>query len=153
MDVLTRDETIAVLEDHASRQQHTGKMDQPNARALGYNPACGDRYEVFIRLIDGRLNEVRYHGFGCVISKASASMMARSLEGHSEENALALIDGVRAAVMEGAELPGGVDNDISVLMGAREHPSRIKCVLLPWQSAFAALSGTETATTETATTL
>ena len=148
MEVLSRDDALAVLEDHQSRTHHTGQMDAPDAHALGYNPVCGDRYDVYIRMKDSRIEAVQYHGFGCVISKASASMMARTLSGIDTGSAERVIKAFRAAMLEGNDLPDTIDPDASALMGVRNHPSRLKCVLLPWHTATAALRGESEATTE-----
>ncbi len=145
--LLPREEAMAILEDHNARASHTGKMMLPDAQAVGYNPVCGDRYEVFLRREAGRIKEVRFHGFGCVISRASASMMAEIIEGLTEKDARRCIHSLHAAVVEGAELHGMTD-EVRALLGVREHPSRVKCVLLPWQAASAALRGESTASTE-----
>ena len=144
---MPREEAMAILEDHNTRGTHAGKMLLPDAQALGYNPVCGDRYEIFLRRESGRIREVKFHGFGCVISRASASMMAETIEGLTDSDARRCIHSLHAAVVEGTDLHGLTD-DVRALLGVREHPSRLKCVLLPWQAASAALRGEAVASTE-----
>ena len=144
---LTRDEAMAVLEDHNRRTTHFGEVLDADVHAQGYNPSCGDRYDVFLDLSGSRVERVRFHGFGCVISRASASIMSLALEGCTDDEALGRIGQLRAAVMEGDDLKD-LPFDAHALMGVREHPSRIKCVLLPWQAAKAALTGERHASTE-----
>lgn len=145
---LSRDDALAILEDHNGRTARFGKMEDPDAAATGYNPVCGDRYRVFLRMDGERIVTVRFHGFGCVLSRASASMMARTLEEATREEARMRIEGVRSALLEGSPLPAGIDPDALALSGVRAHSSRLKCVLLPWQAALAALAGKELVTTE-----
>ena len=148
LETLSREDALLVLEDHQSRSTHAGKVDDPEAQSLGYNPVCGDRYDVFIRMTGSRIEAVRYHGFGCVISRASASMMARTLEEMTSDDAITAIDGFRRAMRENGAMPDEIDPDVGALLGVREHPSRLKCVLLPWHTAAAALRGEAQATTE-----
>jgi len=144
---LTRDEAMAILEDHNRRSTHVGECVDGDAHARGYNPSCGDRYDVFMRFADDVVKRVRFHGFGCVISRASASIMAVALEDCTVDHALERIDGMRAAVLEGSGI-GDLPFDAHALLGVRDHPSRIKCVLLPWRAAEAALKGEGRVSTE-----
>ncbi len=148
MATLSREDALAVLDDHQSRTHHTGQMESPDARSLGYNPICGDRYEVFIKVQESQIEAVRFHGFGCVISKASASMMAQTIEGMELQSAKTAIEEFRAAMLNGSRFPEGIEPDVYALVGVREHPSRLMCVLLPWQTAAAALRGESQTTTE-----
>jgi|GEM_PF-4878939 len=68
----------AIIEDHDGRPHHFGKMDRPDRSATGYNPVCGDRYAVFICMDEDSIEEVRFEGFGCALSKASSSMRRRA---------------------------------------------------------------------------
>ena len=144
---LTREEAMAILEDHNRRETHFGEPEGAGTHALGYNPSCGDRYDVFLSLEEGRIEQVRFHGFGCVISRASASMMAEALDGNVREEALRRIDQLRAAVL-GSRPITDLPFDTHALLGVRDHPSRVKCVLLPWQAAAAALKGKAGVSTE-----
>lgn len=134
----------AILEDHNGRSARFGVMETPDRHALGYNPVCGDRYDVYIRAgTDGAdrtcVEEVRFHGFGCVISRASASIMAESLEGLDVDAAVARVDRI-VRVLEGRESTGdGLHPDLVALLGVRKYPMRMKCVLLAWNAARSAL--------------
>lgn len=146
--VLSRDDAIAILEDHNERSVFFGTMDYPDATAIGYNPVCGDRYQVFLRTDGQTISRVQFHGFGCVLSRASASMMAGSLAGMDLSRAATVIEATCSALINGTALPSGVDEDIQALLSVHEHPSRLKCVLLPWKAAAAALRDEESVTTE-----
>ena len=138
----------AIIEDHASRQRYFGKMDDPDVAAFGYNPVCGDRYQIFLRLTDECIVEVQFTGYGCVISRASASMMTEVLRNLSRSEAERLIKDVENALEHGASLPAGLLPDLVALLGVRRFPSRIKCVTLPWHAARAALAGESMVSTE-----
>ncbi len=128
----------AVILDHDGRPRNFGTVEDATHQAEGYSPLCGDRYSVSLRLQSNVVREVRFHGFGCAVSKSSASIMTEQIKGGTVEAALN-----RLALLEGA-LRGrsAVDlGDLAHLLGVREYPTRAKCALLPWRALEAALAG------------
>ena len=79
-----------VILDHSKGPRNFGELAGANRRAEGYNPLCGDRETVFVRLEEDVLKEVGFRGAGCAISTASASMMTESLKGKTRAEAEAL---------------------------------------------------------------
>ena len=49
-----------VILDHSKRPRNFGELAGANRRAEGYNPLCGDRETVFIRLEDDLLKDVGF---------------------------------------------------------------------------------------------
>jgi len=138
----------AIIEDHDRNPRHFGVLSEPDHRATGYNPVCGDRYEVSVRLRDQVIEEIKFDGYGCAISKASASMMTESMEGMTVAGAIETIDEISRVLTDGGSLSEHLSIELESLLGVRNHPSRIKCVTLAWQAARAALCGKQSATTE-----
>lgn len=68
--------------DHYKNPRNYGTIDKPDIKFRDVNPLCGDEYE-FQFSIDskGKIAEVKFHGNGCAISKASASMLTETLKG------------------------------------------------------------------------
>ena len=98
----------------------------------GYNPLCGDRVEVAVKVKDGQLlTDCHFQGEGCSICMASASMMTEEVAGKPVDDVQHTIDGFRA-LMKGEECPLAVEGDLESLVGVRNFPVRIKCALLPW---------------------
>ncbi|MCS6920029.1 MAG: SUF system NifU family Fe-S cluster assembly protein, partial [Fimbriimonadales bacterium] len=91
------------------------------------------------RVEDGRIVDVRFHGQGCSISQASASMMTEAVKGKTLEEAYALIQWATALVK--GELEGDMDTlgDIVALAGVRNFPVRVKCATLAWHTLEEAL--------------
>ena len=72
-----RDLYQQVIMDHQNRPRNFGDVDGANRRAEGYNPLCGDRINVELKLgDDGRIERIGFTGSGCAICTASASMMS-----------------------------------------------------------------------------
>jgi nitrogen fixation NifU-like protein len=107
-----------------------------DVRAHGINPVCGDELEITARRHDGKIAQVRYAGHGCVISQASAAMMAEALEGQSEARARELVRAFKAMMLENApvsSLPEELE-PLSALEGVRKFPLRVKCATLGWNT-------------------
>jgi nitrogen fixation protein NifU and related proteins len=133
-----------VILDHSKRPRNFGELAGANRRAEGYNPLCGDRETVFIRLEDDLLKDVGFRGAGCAISTASASMMTEAVKGKTRAQAEALFERFHDLITgkDGRNEPEL--GKLTVFSGVREFPVRVKCATLPWHTLRAALAGAET---------
>ena len=81
MDDLYRDYIL----DHYKRPRNFGELEPHDLEALEHNPLCGDELGVHIRVKDERIEDLRFHGHGCAISQASASIASEELKGMALE--------------------------------------------------------------------
>ena len=137
-----RDLYQEVILDHGKRPRNFGELPGANRHAEGYNPLCGDRETVFVKVQGDRLDDIRFTGAGCAISTASASMMTESLKGRTRAEAEALFARFHDLITgESKARPGGPElGKLEVFSGVREYPVRIKCATLPWHTLKAALA-------------
>jgi nitrogen fixation NifU-like protein len=70
-----------VILDHNRRPRNFRAIEGANRHAEGYNPLCGDRLSLYLKVEDGVIKDASFQGSGCAISKASASMMTDSVKG------------------------------------------------------------------------
>ena len=77
MDDLYRDYIL----DHYKRPRNFGELEPHDLEAHEHNPLCGDELGVHIRVRDRRIEDLRFHGHGCAISQASASIASEELKG------------------------------------------------------------------------
>jgi nitrogen fixation protein NifU and related proteins len=130
-----------VILDHHRHPRNFGKLEGATAKVEGYNPLCGDRCEIAVRVGPGhKLEECHFTGEGCSICMASASMMTEEVLGKPVSEVRDTIEGFRA-LMKGEECPLAVEGDLEALVGVRNFPVRIKCALLPWTTLKDALGG------------
>ena len=137
-----RDLYQEVILDHNRRPRNFGTLPDANRSAEGSNPLCGDRVTVYLRVEDGRVQDISFQGAGCAISTASASLMTEALRGKSVEEAHALFRGFRELVVRGKREANGDPEDLgklAVFEGVREFPIRVKCATLAWHTFEAAL--------------
>lgn len=132
-----------VILDHNKSPRNFQKLEGAHRAAEGYNPLCGDKVTVYIKLEGDVIKEISFHGSGCAISKASASMMTVSLKGKTSAEAEVLFD--RVHKMLTGELDPKADlhdlGKLVALSGVRNFPVRVKCATLSWHTLHAALKG------------
>ena len=110
MDALYRDYIL----DHYKKPRNFGELDPHDLEWLDHNPLCGDELGVHV-LVDeqGTITDLRFHGQGCAISQAAASISSEELIG-----------------MKVDEIPK-LDADWALeLLGIDISPTRRKCALL-----------------------
>jgi nitrogen fixation NifU-like protein len=86
MDDLYRDYIL----EHYKRPRNFGELDPHDLDYHDRNPLCGDEMGVHIKVQDGRIADLRFHGHGCAISQASASIASEELIGMQLTDAAAL---------------------------------------------------------------
>ncbi len=131
-----------ILLEHNSKPHNFRKVEEATQTSEGYNPLCGDQITLYLKVVDGVINDVGFQGTGCAISRASASMMTQSIKGQSVERAQEIFDAFHHMITQpGGELDYDTLGDLETLSGVNEYPTRIKCAVLAWHTMKAALTG------------
>jgi len=137
-----------VILDHCKNPRNFKALPEANRKAEGYNPLCGDKVTVYLKLEDGVVQDISFEGIGCAISTAAASLMTETLKGKNLTEVETLFQGFHDLVTG----KGGETSQMGKLMvfhGVSEFPVRVKCATLVWHTLQAALQQTqEPATTE-----
>ncbi len=120
MDDLYRDYIL----EHYKRPKNFGELDPHDLEAHEHNPLCGDELGVHIRVSAGRVDELRFHGHGCAISQASASIASEELIG-MELDTIATLEA----------------DWMLELLGIPISATRRKCALLSLKAMRAAITG------------
>jgi nitrogen fixation NifU-like protein len=137
-----------VILDHNRRPRNFHAIADASYTAEGYNPLCGDRLTLYLKLSGDVITDLAFEGAGCAISKASASMMTDALKGHTIAEANALFDRFHRMVTTPPEQAVEDMGKLSSLAGVREFPVRVKCASLAWHTLKAAMAQQPKATTE-----
>lgn len=127
-----------VIIDHGRRPRNFAASPQANAVLEGYNPLCGDRLTVYLTEKNGVVEDVTFHGNGCAISMASASLMTEAVKGKTLVEVAALFQGFQQLVTQGGQ---GVEHlgKLCVFAGVSEYPARVKCATLGWHALLGAI--------------
>jgi len=142
-----RDLYQEVIVDHNRNPRNFGKLDDADRVAEGYNPLCGDRLNLYVKLDDGRIEDIHFDGSGCAISVASASLMTDALKGKTLAEAGRMFDNFHHLVID--ERTPGPDQvrqlgKLAALLGVRDYPTRVKCATLCWHTLHSALEESKT---------
>jgi nitrogen fixation NifU-like protein len=135
-----RDLYQEVIVDHGRRPRNFGPLPGADHQAEGFNPLCGDRVNLQLRLADGIIADARFEGAGCAIATASASLMTEAIKGLAPALAEELMEDFHAMILGDGAVAARLGK-LEVLAGVREFPARIKCATLAWHTLRAALDG------------
>jgi nitrogen fixation NifU-like protein len=114
-----------------------GRLPAPDACGSAHNPACGDRVSVELTVSGGRITALAHQTHACVLTQASAALLAAGAAGQDRAGLIRLAEGLKA-MLAGGSPPAPV---YAVFDGVGGHPGRHACVLLPVQAALNALEG------------
>jgi|SRR5262245_21432362 len=106
-----------VLLDHFRNPRNYGSLPSPDTAYEEFNPLCGDRVRIELKINDNRIAAARFVGDGCAISIAAASLLTE--------------------LVLGAEIGQGVlisDEELLSSLKSEIKPSRMKCALLPLEA-------------------
>jgi nitrogen fixation protein NifU and related proteins len=139
-----------VIIEHNKKPRNFGDLETCTHHAHGLNPLCGDDIVLKLVVADGIVQDIKFQGHGCAISKASSSLMTVNVKGKPLADAELLVDQFRAMIrgtLDTATDPN-VLGRLSLFQGVRDLPSRVKCAVLPWATLHSALHGEEVTSTE-----
>jgi nitrogen fixation NifU-like protein len=143
-----RDVFGEILADHHESPRNWGKFEG-GREEQGYNPLCGDKVSVCLKLNGDQVEKCTFEGEGCSICMASASIMTEKVQGHSKKEALELVEAFRQKMLGQEKVEGlpdeNAEDDIVALYGIKRFPVRIKCALLAWATLKKALDVKEQA--------
>ena len=128
--------------DHGRRPRNFRALDGATRIAEGYNPLCGDKVKIFVKMDGDVVKDISFEGAGCAISTASASIMTETLKGKTRAEAEELFQTFHDLVTgRQAQLDAPELGKLAVFSGVSEFPIRVKCATLSWQTLRAALNG------------
>lgn len=131
-----------VILDHNRTPRNNHEMSSPCHHAEGFNPLCGDKLSLYLKIEGGVVTDASFIGKGCAISTASASIMTESLKGKTIEEAKTMFHDFHELVTND-ECEAKSLGKLEVLAGVRQFPSRVKCATLAWHTMLAAIDKQE----------
>jgi nitrogen fixation NifU-like protein len=136
-----------VILDHCRQPRNFHELPAATCSAQGRNPICGDQLKLFLALDGDKIKDISFTGSGCCISKASASLLTEFAKGKMKSDVEKMFGQVHEMVTTG-KVNGDVGK-LTVFAGVHKYPARVKCAILAWHAAMAALKGdVEPVTTE-----
>ena len=125
----------------AADVSRAGHLPDPKRAATVNNAMCGDKVTIeFAVDPTHEIVDCRHNTKACVLTQASAAIVAAKSDGEDAKSLARLRSQVAAMLKEGAPAPQGKWSAFEIFAPVREHKSRHTCVLLPLEAAEKALS-------------
>jgi nitrogen fixation protein NifU and related proteins len=134
-----------VILDHNRHPRNFGGLEPADASVEGFNPLCGDRLTLRLRMHDDTISDIRFEGQGCAISTASASLMTEAVKGKTRAEAMKMFERIHQLLTDDAAAVTDELGKLAALSGVREYPARVKCASLCWHTLSSALQASDAA--------
>ena len=134
-----------IILEHGKSPRNLGKCEGYSHEAKGYNPLCGDKVHVYLKLDNEKKVEgLTFEGDGCAISLASASIMTELVKGKSFDEAKEIMDAFLDMIKNTSKIQSNyLDEDqktkLMSLSGVKQFPMRVKCATLSWHTLSSAM--------------
>jgi nitrogen fixation NifU-like protein len=102
------------LLDHYRHPRNYGSLTAADISNEQFNPLCGDRIRIELKLEQAKVSEARFKGDACAICTAAASLLTELVLG---------ADIAEVASISDERLISALESDI--------QPARVQCALLP----------------------
>ena len=136
-----------IILEHGKSPRNLGRCKDYSHEAKGYNPLCGDKVHVYLKIDTGKkVENLTFEGDGCAISLASASIMTELVKGKSFEETKEIMNAFLNMIKNTSEIQSNhLDEDqktkLMSLSGVKQFPMRVKCATLSWHTLNSAIKG------------
>ncbi|HEU5459007.1 MAG TPA: iron-sulfur cluster assembly scaffold protein [Pyrinomonadaceae bacterium] len=110
------------LLDHFRHPRNYGDLPAADISYESFNPLCGDRIRIAVKLNERVVQDARFKGDGCAISTAAASLLTELILGADLES---------LSIFPDDRLISALESNI--------QPARLQCALLPLEALRAGL--------------
>ena len=134
-----------IILDHGKNPRNLGKFENSNKDAEGYNPLCGDKVHVYLKLNeDKEIEDIYFEGHGCAISMASASIMTELMKDKKNPEVKEILNDFLDMIKQSPELKSQLIKEdektkLMSLSGVKRYPMRVKCATIAWHALASAM--------------
>jgi len=76
-----------IVKDHFFNPRNVGEIKNADGVGTVGNPTCGDIMTIFIKVKNGRIQDIKFKTYGCAAAIASTSMATEMVKGKTLEEA------------------------------------------------------------------
>ena len=138
-----------IILDHGKNPRNLRKTENFSSDAKGYNPLCGDKVHIFLKLDENKkIQDISFEGSGCAISMASASIMTELLNGKNEKQINEIVKDFLEMIknkenLDNNDLKDDEKTKLMCLSGVKKYPMRVKCATLAWHTLTSAVNNSQ----------
>ncbi len=87
--------------EHFENPRNVGVIEDASGVGTVGNPACGDIMKLYIKVIDEKIEDVKFKTFGCGAAVATSSMVTELVKGKTVEEALLITNKTVIEALDG----------------------------------------------------
>jgi len=87
--------------EHFRNPRNVGEIADADGEGTVGNPVCGDLMTLYIKIHDGKLEDIKFKTFGCAAAISTSSMITELAKGKSIEEAVKITRNDVADALEG----------------------------------------------------
>ena len=130
-----------IIMDHYSNPRNHQLVDDDSYTSINMDSeTCIDNIDVQAKIVDDKIEDIRFDGEACAICTASTSIMSELLIGKTKEEAQVIIDNYNNMIYERDYDPDILEEAIA-FMNTHKQANRIKCATLGWMAIEKLLKG------------
>ena len=132
-----------IILDNYQDPMNKGLVDDDSYIKVNTNSeSCIDNLDVMVKVVDGKIEDIRFDGEACAISTSATSIMIRSLIGKSVEEVRRILENYQNMISE-KEYDKELLGELNVYDEICKQPNRKNCALLPANAIRKALEQTK----------
>ncbi|MDH5475467.1 MAG: SUF system NifU family Fe-S cluster assembly protein [Cyclobacteriaceae bacterium] len=134
---MTKEEIQALYKAHIlPENKHPYHFEAKEGTSVSfdaYNPMCGDKFHLYLNVVNDVFDTVHFDGIGCAISKASTSMLLKKIEGMSKIDAKAICEKFINNLTNDHQVDE-FNDELNTLIALKHFDGRIDCIKLAWEA-------------------
>ena len=87
--------------EHFMNPRNVGVIENPDGYGKVGNPVCGDVMEIYIKVKDEKITDIKFRTFGCGSAIATSSMVTELAKGKHIDDAIKITRGDVASELDG----------------------------------------------------
>ncbi len=134
------------LSAHGRSVRNDARLSDPQVTVKRRSPVCGSTITLDLNRDGDIITEIGFAVRACALGQAGTSILASVLPGRSVSEAIQIRDAVQSMLTSPeASLPGGIWQDLELLLPARDLRSRHGSVMLPFDAVVEAIERSDKA--------
>ena len=128
-----------IILDNYQDPMNKGLVDDDSYIKVNTNSeSCIDNLDVMVKVVDGKIEDIRFDGEACAISTSATSIMIRSLIGKSVEEVRRILENYQNMISE-KEYDKELLGESHVYDEIWQQPYRKNCALRPYKAMLSIL--------------
>ena len=122
----------SIILDNYQNPKNRGLIEDDSYIKINMNSeSCIDEVDLMVKIVDGKITDIRFDGEACAICTSSTSIMIETLIGKTLEEAKTIYNNFESMINE-KDYNKDILECAAVYDDIYKQPNRKKCALLSW---------------------